>query len=147
MAQSEILALFAEFRAAGGSILLSTHSMAAVESICDHVVMLSAGVTVFEGDLAAAADQAPHGAIVVTSDPAALRAVAERLGGSAAPLSAGLGEAVRWRVLLPAHVPHPALLRALSERSIPVMAFEPIQKNLEGAFWTLALAAADTRAA
>ncbi len=147
VAQSEILALFAEFRAAGGSILLSTHSMAAVESICDHVVMLSAGVTVFEGDLAEAADQAPHGAIVVTSDPAALRAVAERLGGSAAPLSAGLGEAVRWRVLLPAHVPHPALLRALSERSIPVMAFEPIQKNLEGAFWTLARAATDNRAA
>ena len=44
-------------------------------------------------------------------------------------------------------LPHPALLRALSERSIPVMAFEPIQKNLEGAFWTLARGAADSRAA
>ncbi len=147
VAQSEILALFAEFRAGGGSILLSTHSLSAVETLCDHLVMLSGGVTVFEGDLAQATERAPHGAIVVTSDPATLSTIAKRLGGTAAPLSASMGEAVRWRVLLPAHVPHPALLRALSERSVPVMAFEPIQKNLEGAFWSLAQASLASQAA
>ena len=147
IAQSEILTLFAECRAGGGSILISTHSMPAVETLCDTVVMLSSGRTVFEGAVTEAADLAPHGAIIVTSDPAALAAVASRLGGSATLVSSSLGEAARWRVLLPGAVPHPALLRALSERAIPIMAFEPIQKNLEGAFWSLAKPRDQTRAA
>lgn len=147
VAQSEILALFAEFRARGGSILLSTHSMSAVETLCDHVVMLSDGATVFEGDLSAAAEQAPHGAIVVTSDADALARVAARLGGTTSPISTSLGDATRWRILVPVTVPHPALLRALSEEAVPVMAFEPIQRNLEGAFWTLARPQHQIRAA
>ncbi len=147
VAQSDVLALFAEFRSRGGSILLSTHSMAAVENLCDHVVILANGRTVFEGGIAAAADLAPHGALVVTSDPAALAAVAARLGGTASPISGGMGDSGRWQVLLPATVPHPALLRALSERSVPIMAFEPIRKNLEGAFWALSKPCDQSRAA
>ena len=147
VAQSEILALFAEFRARGGSILLSTHSMSAVENLCDHVVMLSAGQTVFEGNPQDAADRAPHGAVIVTSDPTALAKVAEQLGGTASPVSTSLGDASRWRILIPASVPHPALLRALSEHAVPIVAFEPIQRNLEGAFWSLASPPGQTRAA
>ncbi|HEX7760448.1 MAG TPA: ATP-binding cassette domain-containing protein, partial [Caulobacteraceae bacterium] len=67
IAQSEVLSLFAEFRAGGGAILFSTHSMAAAETLCDAVVVLAGGRTVFEGPVAEASGRAPHGAVVVTA--------------------------------------------------------------------------------
>ncbi|HZZ36712.1 MAG TPA: ATP-binding cassette domain-containing protein [Caulobacteraceae bacterium] len=138
VAQSEVLSLFAEYRGRGGAILFSTHSMAAAESLCDNVVMLAGGRTVFEGPLAEASGQAPHGAVVVTADDAGLIAAAHAVGGVARPMSARMGEAVRWRVVLPREVTHPALMRALAERGVPIFAFEPIKADLEGAFWNLA---------
>jgi ABC-2 type transport system ATP-binding protein len=68
VAQAEMLSLFAEIRSAGGAILFSTHSMAAAETLCDRVVMLAGGRTVFEGQVAEASRRAPHGAVVVTAD-------------------------------------------------------------------------------
>jgi ABC-2 type transport system ATP-binding protein len=138
--QSEVLSLFTEFAAEGGGVLFSTHSMAAAQSVCDRVVMISAGRTVFEGPLALASEQAPHGAVVVTPDGAGLAAAAAALGGKAYPMTSAIGEAGRWRVVLPAHVPHPALVRALSEHAVPILALEPIKADLEGAFWHLAAA-------
>jgi ABC-2 type transport system ATP-binding protein len=141
VAQSDILSLFAEFRASGGAILFSTHSMAAAEQLCDRVVMLADGRTVFEGPVSAAFEQAPHGAVVVSADGAALAQAAAALGGEARALGAaraGEGAATRWRVLLPAGVTHPALMRALAERNAAVLAFTPIKADLEGAFWSLA---------
>jgi hypothetical protein len=41
-------------------------------------------------------------------------------------------------VVLPREVTHPALMRALAERGVPIFAFEPIKADLEGAFWNLA---------
>jgi ABC-2 type transport system ATP-binding protein len=142
IAQSEILSLFAEFRAGGGAILFSTHSMSAAESLCDRVVMLGQGRTVFEGPLAEATGLAPHGAVVVTSDGAGLVAAAQSVGGEAKPMAGGIGAASRWRVVLPPQVNHPALVRALSDRAVPIMAFEQIKPDLEGAFWDLASPAA-----
>lgn len=136
VAQSEVLSLFAEFRAGGGAILFSTHSMAAAETLCDRVVILAKGRTVFEGPLAEASASAPHGAVVVTSDEPGLMDAAASVGGEVRPMSARMGEATRWRVLLPREVTHPALLRALAERGTPIFAFEPIKPDLEGAFWT-----------
>lgn len=138
IAQSELLSLLAAFRARGGGILFSTHSLAAAETICDRVVMLSAGRTIFEGAVPDASALAPHGAIVVTADAAGLGAAAAMLGGHIVPVAGSMGEAARWRVVLPRHITHPALIRALSERSVPVFAFEPIKPGLEGAFWHLA---------
>lgn len=143
IAQSDLLGLFAEFRAGGGAILFSTHSMAAAESLCDSVVVLAGGRTVFEGPVAAAGGHAPHGAVVVTSDEAGLLAAAASIGGQAFPVAATdgparIGEAGRWRVVLPREVTHPALMRALAEHSVPIFAFEPIKADLEGAFWALA---------
>jgi len=138
IAQAEILSLIAEFRAGGGAILFSTHSMAAAEHLCDRVVMLAGGRTVFEGALAEAAARAPHGVVVVTSDEARLLAAAESVGGQAQPMAGGIGEATRWRVVLPRHVPHPALMRALADTATPIFSFEPIKEDLEGAFWDLA---------
>ena len=141
VAQGDILALFAEFRANGGAILFSTHSMAAAESLSDRVVMLANGRTVFEGPTAQAARRAPHGAIVVSADERALLAAAQAVGGEAHPMasdiSRGEGDAVRWRILLPTGVTHPALMRALAEHGAPILAFTPIKADLEGAFWDL----------
>jgi ABC-2 type transport system ATP-binding protein len=138
VAQADMLSLLAEFRGRGGAVLFSTHSMAAAETICDRVVMLSAGKTVFEGAIPDAAALAPHGAVVVTADAEGLAAAARSVGGHAIPLAAGMGEAGRWRVVLPQNVTHPALMRALAEYSVPIFTFQPIQASLEGAFWQLA---------
>ncbi len=144
VAQSDVLSLFAEFRAGGGAILFSTHSMSAAESLCDQVVILAAGRTVFEGPLDEVSAAAPHGAVVVTSDDRGLLAAAAAVGGEARPMSARgggasrMGEAARWRVILPRQVTHPALMRALAEHAVPIFAFEPIKPDLEGAFWDIA---------
>lgn len=138
IAQSEMLALFAEFKAGGGAILFSTHSMTAAEQLCDRIVMLASGRTVFEGSVEEAAKLAPHGAIIVTTDHERLCAAASSLQGQVLPMSRGMAQSERWRVLLPRHTPHPALLRALSEHAVPVLSFAPITANLEGAFWDIA---------
>jgi hypothetical protein len=101
-------------------------------------VILAKGRTVFEGPLADAAAGAPHGAVVVTSDEPGLLAAASAVGGEVRRLSSRMGEASRWRVVLPRQVTHPALMRALAEQAVPIFAFEPIRPDLEGAFWELA---------
>ncbi len=137
VAQADMLAMLTEFRGRGGAVLFSTHSMAAAETVCDRVVMLSSGRTVFEGTLPDAAALAPHGA-VVTSDGAGLANAARAVGGKIVPLAAGMGDASRWRVLLPRHVTHPPLVRALADQGVPIFNFQPIEAGLEGAFWQLA---------
>jgi len=141
IAQVEILSLLVEFRGRGGAVLFSTHSMASAEKVCDRIVMLSAGRTVFEGAMPDAAAQSPHGAEIVTSEIDGLTAAAQSLGGHVIPLATGIGEAGHWRVVLPRHVTHPALIRAMAERGVPFFSFKPIEANLESAFWNLA----DTR--
>ncbi len=76
--------------------------------------------------------------VVVTADDAGLIAAANAVGGAAEPLPARMGDAKRWRILLPREVTAPALMRALADRAVPIFAFEPIREDLEGAFWTLA---------
>jgi ABC-2 type transport system ATP-binding protein len=136
--QSEIQTLFSEHRASGGSILLSTHGMAAAEKLCDRVVILSGGRTVFEGDVAEATALAPHGAYVSVDDDQALVEIATQLGGRATPFPSKIGAVLRWQVQLPQTVPYVSLVRALAARQVGVYAFEPIEASLEGAFWSLA---------
>jgi ABC-2 type transport system ATP-binding protein len=147
VAQVDMLSLLAEFKGKGGAVLFSTHSMTAAEQVCDRVVMLSAGRTVFEGAIPDAAALSPHGAEVVTADTAGLMAAAESIGGHAVPVASGIGEAGRWRVVLPRHVTHPALVRALAEYGVPIFNFQPIHPSLEGAFWHVARPPAESRAA
>jgi hypothetical protein len=71
-------------------------------------------------------------------DGAGLMAVVRELGAKAEPFAGKMSEALRWRVLLPPNVPYPALMRALADRQLAVYGFEPIQADLEGAFWALA---------
>jgi ABC-2 type transport system ATP-binding protein len=138
VAQADILSLLAEFRGRGGAVLFSTHSMAAAESVCDRVVILSAGRTVFEGSLPDAAALSPHGAVVVTAEAGKLAAAAEAIGGYVVPMAAGIGEAGRWRVVMPREVTHPALIRALAAYEVPIFNIQSIEANLESAFWNLA---------
>lgn len=138
VAQAEMQSLFDEHRAAGGAILFSTHSMSAAERLCDQVVIIADGETVFEGAVADAAAHAPHGVYVTCSDDKGLLEVAARLGGLARPFPGKMGEALRWRILLPHEVTYPALMLAMAERQLAVQGFEPIRADLEGAFWSLA---------
>jgi len=138
ISQAEVQSLFVEHRARGGALLFSTHSMAVAERLCDEVAILAGGRTVFEGSLASATEKAANGAFVTAPHAAPIAAVAEALGGRAEPLGAQIGEAVRWRVTLPAAVSHVALMRAMAEREIAIFGFEPMKADLEGAFWSLA---------
>ena len=138
LAQAEVQSLFVEHRARGGAILFSTHAMSVAERLCDRVVVVSKGRTVFEGDMAAAAEHAPHGVYVTVQDDAALLQTVARLGGRAEAFAGKIGQSMRWRVLLPKTVPYVALMRALAERELSVDGFEPIQADLEGAFFSLA---------
>lgn len=145
--QADLLSLLAEFRSRGGAVLFSTHSMSSVENVCDRVVMLSEGRTVFEGNMPDVAALAPHGAEIVTADAPGLAAAVQSLCGDVMPLAAGMGHAGRWRVLLPRDITHPALMQVLISRGVPVLAFQPIEASLEGAFWHLAKPAAVERRA
>ncbi len=136
--QSEIQTLFSEHRAAGGSILLSTHGMATAEKLCDRVVILSGGRAVFEGEVEAATALAPYGAYVSVDDETALLEIAASLGGKATPFPSKLGSVLRWQVQLPQTVPYVSLVRALAMRHVGVHAFEPIEASLESAFWSMA---------
>ena len=136
--QAEIQTLFSEHRAAGGSILLSTHGMATAEKLCDRVVILSGGRARFEGEIEAATALAPHGAYVSVDDEAALLEIAASLGGRASPLPGKLGSLLRWQVRLPQAVSYVSLVHALAVRQVGVHAFEPIEVSLEGAFWSIA---------
>jgi ABC-2 type transport system ATP-binding protein len=138
IAQAEVQSLFAEHRAQGGALLFSTHSMAVAERLCDEVVILSGGRTVFQGSVANAAEQAANGAYVTTPHDAPIPEIAAHLGGRAEPMGAQIGEAVRWRVTLPRACPPVALVRAMAEREIALFGFEPMKADLEGAFWSLA---------
>jgi ABC-2 type transport system ATP-binding protein len=136
--QAEMLSLIAEFRNRGGAVLFSTHSMAAAESICDRVVMLAQGRTVFEGALPDAAALAPHGAVVVTADAMGLANAVAAVQGKVFLIGPVTPETMRWRVVTPEHVPLPALIRTLAEYRVPIENFQPIRPGLEGAFWHLA---------
>ncbi|HET9159729.1 MAG TPA: ATP-binding cassette domain-containing protein [Caulobacteraceae bacterium] len=138
ISQAEVQGLFAEHRAQGGALLFSTHSMAVAERLCDGVVILAGGKTVFQGAVASAVDQAANGAYVTAPPDAPIPDIAARLGGRAEPMGAQIGEAVRWRVILPREVGHVALTRAMAEREVALFGFEPIKADLEGAFWSLA---------
>jgi ABC-2 type transport system ATP-binding protein len=137
IAQAEVVALFAEHRAGGGSILFSTHAMAAAEKLGDAVAILARGRTVFAGPVSAAVEQAPHGVYVTADRDDAVAEAARRLGGRAEPMAGRIGDARRRRVLLPREVDHADLLRLLSEQGVAVFAFEPIRADLEAAFWDL----------
>jgi ABC-2 type transport system ATP-binding protein len=138
-AQADMLSLLAEFRAEGGAILFSTHSMSAAEGFCDRIVMLAEGRTVFEGTLAEASNAAARSVIVITtSDSAALRAAVSAIGGQVRPLPAVVGDVPRWRVLVPPQVSDAALARALANRGVGIQAIQAIKPDLETAFWNLA---------
>jgi len=136
IAQAEVRALFAEYRGKGGSILFSTHAMAFAEELCDNVVILSQGRTVFEGPVSEAAIAGGrHGAYVVSPDDEAVLAAAHSVGGEAEAMTGSTMGAVRWRILLPANVTHPVLMRALAMRQVQIFEFRPIEQGLEAALW------------
>jgi len=140
IAQAEVQSLFSEYRSEGGAILFSTHAMASAERLCDEVVIVADGRTAFQGPIEAAAMHAEHGVYVTCGDEAGLLLVVRNLGGEAHAFPGKMGEALRWRVILPTSVPYPALMRAMAGAGLSVQGFEPMRADLEGAFWSLSTA-------
>jgi ABC-2 type transport system ATP-binding protein len=132
IAQADMLSLLAEFRGRGGASLFSTHSMTAAEKICDRVVMLSAGRTVFRRRHTRC-----RGAFAIwrrSGHGGCRRAWLPPVRwGHVVPLAAGMGEAAVGVLCCPECHPS-ALIRAMAERGVPFFNFQPIEANL-GAFW------------
>lgn len=139
VAQADILSLLSEFRAAGGAVVFSTHAMASAERVCDRLVMIAGGRTVFEGPTSTVASGGGRWVCVETPDAGGLLRAAAALAASVAPVDPDRPDAQTWRVALPDGVTHPTLLRALQSEGVPISRFQPLEPGLENAFWSLAV--------
>jgi|SRR5258706_9576892 len=83
-----LLALLAEVRGRGATVLLSSHVLSDVERLCDRVAILGGGRLAASGTLAEVLEK-PGSATLEIEGPAAAveaaRAAAEKAGGRAAP--------------------------------------------------------------
>jgi len=116
-----------ELRAAGTTVVLSTHNMEQAEELCSHVAILARGEKVLDGDLAALKR-------VHRTDEVRLW-----LDDGATPPWSELGAAVRqaqperdgsWTVRLAADDALPAFLAWLAERHLPVRRLERREPRL-----------------
>jgi ABC-2 type transport system ATP-binding protein len=64
----DVRRVVAELRAAGTTVLLSSHLLAEVEAVCTHVAVLQAGSLLVAGELAALLDADTGGLVVSTPD-------------------------------------------------------------------------------
>lgn len=124
-----------EERAAGRTIVFSTHLMEQAETICDRVCIIAEGKRALEGDLAQIKRDAARDRLVALSLPDDARAQAE-----AGPLAdASLVASVRPRaayleVEIPTGSTSDALLAAIVGAGIPLRRFELIEPSLHQIF-------------
>ncbi|MBA4801424.1 MAG: ATP-binding cassette domain-containing protein [Euryhalocaulis sp.] len=119
----------------GATVIFSTHVMEHAERLCDRILLLSKGRTVFEGAVSAALDAAPRRVFVETDadvDVAALTAAIP--GASAAREGEAETEGVRWRVDLPEGASTQPVLHAFVDKGAPLRMFEPMRTHLHDAF-------------
>jgi ABC-2 type transport system ATP-binding protein len=116
----------------GITIVLSSHLLAEVEELCDHVAILRSGRVVFEGALADLRRSAASAhSLRTTDDPAAERiaraqpGIADVRAGEAELRLSGADQAVA------------ALSVALGQAGIGIMALVPVHASLEELFFQL----------
>lgn len=72
-ARIELMELLREMKTMGKTILISSHILSELHALCDTVVILEKGHTVFAGDIAAASDNVMEGRnfmeLLITGDP------------------------------------------------------------------------------
>ena len=92
MGRLQLRELIAAQGRAGRTVFFSTHVLADVEAICDHLVVLDGGAVAYQGPpagLVAGADPSVDLELQGLADPETLAAVAEAAGASAEPRGEG----------------------------------------------------------
>jgi ABC-2 type transport system ATP-binding protein len=129
--EEEILRL----RAAGATVLFSTHVMQHAERLCDQVVLMAHGRKVFDGTVDAARSTTPRNLILEGQfDPASLRDLPGVQSLDVARLEIG---GVRVTAALAPGAPAQAALRSAFTKGLDISRFEMREPNLHDAFIVL----------
>ena len=138
----DVASLARELSADGVAILVSSHQIVEVESICDTFTILRRGRAVWDGTAAALRAQAPAGAYRLTcsDDERALAIAGQHAGVSAARIEDALELSVRPGCLDPYVV-------ALGAQGVAIRALELLASPVETMFFNLTGEAADEPAA
>jgi ABC-2 type transport system ATP-binding protein len=117
--------ILAERRAAGSTVLLSTHQMNKVEQLCDRALMINRGHMVLYGSVGDFRRQYADHAVLVHADraPAGVRGVQ-----AVEPLNGG------WKLRLESGVTAQGVLRELVEQGITLESFSLATLPLEDVF-------------
>ena len=135
----EVRRIVAELKAAGSTVLLSSHLLAEVEAVCTHVAVLQAGSLVVSGELSALLDAGGGGLEITTPDVDA--ALASLRAAGAIAFAQGPGAAAeRGTAQHPAVVvgdggpPAPQLFAALVRDGVDVYEVRRRRPHLEELF-------------
>lgn len=130
-ARSRMLQLILEMKSAHGmNVLLCSHLLHDVETVCDEVVILKDGMVVHQADLEAERKlNRRFIELEVAGDDHQLATVLNRLGAHC--LNEGMG---RWRVVLPAEIALADLWRAMAELQLQVRKLTQRRDSLEEIF-------------
>ncbi len=123
----EVRKIVAELRAAGATVLLSSHLLAEVEAVCTHVAVLQAGSLVVAGELAALLDAGGGGLEIATPDVDAALATLRAAGATAFAEHPGV-------VVADGGPPAPQLFAALVTGGIDVYEVRRRRPHLEELF-------------
>jgi ABC-2 type transport system ATP-binding protein len=125
---------------AGKTVLFSTHVMEHAERMCDRIVLIAHGASVFQGSVHEALAATPRVALVETEGGFDLVGALSQKGFAVE----ALGEAEqgrRWRVALEGPDASRALLAACVAARAPLTLYEPQRATLHDAFVRLVSAA------
>ncbi len=123
----EVRRIVAELRAAGATVLLSSHLLAEVEAVCTHVAVLQSGSLVVAGELSALLDAGGGGLEITTPDVDAALATLRAAGATAFAEPPGV-------VVADGGPPAPVLFAALVRDGIDVHELRRRRAHLEELF-------------
>ncbi|WP_132427196.1 ABC transporter ATP-binding protein [Pseudonocardia endophytica] len=137
----EVRTIVAELRAAGATVLLSSHLLAEVEAVCTHVAVLQSGSLVVSGELGTLLDAGGGGLEIATPDVDAALATLRATGATAfarGPETGGAGGAGTAQhpgvVVGDGGPPPPVLFAALVRDGIDVYEVRRRRPHLEELF-------------
>jgi ABC-2 type transport system ATP-binding protein len=117
--------VIAERRAAGATILLSTHQMNKVEEVCDRALMINRGHMVLYGAVGEIRRQHAANEFLLTADGTPK---------SVSGMKSLVAENGHWRMALEKAAHPAAVLRSLLDQGLAVRAFVPVVPPLEDIF-------------
>jgi ABC-2 type transport system ATP-binding protein len=112
----------------GKAVVLSTHILHDVESVCASAIVLESGRVVAEGPLAEITGASPLGYLLHVDGPQPAIEAAIRSVGSQVAIDDG------WRVELPTEVPLERLFAAIAAAGGAVRRMAPVRRSLTEAF-------------